>query len=391
MGRAVGGSAEKARTIAAAQGVGELDGHALAGFIEAEGSFLITPNNRGRTWLCAMALNQRADDADMLLDIVRVTGLGRLHAVPARRTSRPQVVWSVTSKLECRELVRLLRRFPLRGRKRREFAVWAAAVDQWSASLHGSSPAVAGALSSRAAELRALRRYVDPERLAPDQARAPAPSGAAISAFLGGFFTGEGSFSLTGKAVASVHLRGDDVDLLRLFRDTFGVGRVSVSARPGVNPTVRWSVARRGELSRAIDMFDRAVLRGRKRREFEAWRLGAAEYARGRDRDEAAVAAAAQALAQARAYTERAVTLSTGEPATDAYLEVLRAFAAERRDGALTCTAYAQARAEHPEWPTRNTLALAFGTWAQALGAAGLGSRTSAWQRVRQKRARPRE
>jgi hypothetical protein len=161
MGRAVGGSAEKARAVAGAQGVDELDGHALAGFIEAEGSFVISPNNGGRSWLCAMTLNQRADDTDMLLDIVRVTGLGRLHAVPARRTSRPQVVWSVGSKLECRELAQLLRRHPLRGRKRHEFAVWAAAVDRWSESLHGSSRATDDLLRSSAAELRRLRRYVD--------------------------------------------------------------------------------------------------------------------------------------------------------------------------------------------------------------------------------------
>ena len=120
MGRAVGGTAGKARILAEARGVDDLDGHALAGFIEAEGSFVIARNNAGRNWLCAMTLNQRADDADMLLDVVRVTGLGRLHAVPARRSSRPQVVWSVSSKLECRELAGLLRRYPLRGRKCRE-------------------------------------------------------------------------------------------------------------------------------------------------------------------------------------------------------------------------------------------------------------------------------
>jgi hypothetical protein len=139
MGRAIGGAAEKVRTLAAAQGVDDVDGHALAGFIEAEGSFSIAANNGGRSWLCGMSLNQRADDADLLCDIVRVTGLGRLYAVPARRTSRPQVVWSVASKLECRELARLLQRYPLRGRKRREFALWSAAVDRWSESLHGST------------------------------------------------------------------------------------------------------------------------------------------------------------------------------------------------------------------------------------------------------------
>src|SRR5205814_365070 len=149
-------------------------------------------------WLCAMTLNQRADDADMLLDIVRVTGLGRLYAVPARRSSRPQVAWSVTSKLACRELAGLLRRYPLRGRKRREAAIWAAAVDRWSELLHGSTPAVDGLLASSAAELRLLRRYVDRGPSAAAAERVCEPSAAGLSGFLGGFFTGEGSFSLRG-------------------------------------------------------------------------------------------------------------------------------------------------------------------------------------------------
>ena len=69
--------------------------------------------------------------------------------------------------------------------------------------------------------------------------------------------------------------------------------------------------------------------------------------------------------------------------ARHAYIDVLRAFADEVVDGKLTCTAYAQARAGHPDWPTRNTLALAFGSWEQALAAAGLSSRASAWRRAR--------
>jgi hypothetical protein len=54
MGRAVGGAAEKTRNLAAAQGVDDIDGHALAGLIEAEGSFNIAANNGGRSWLCAI-------------------------------------------------------------------------------------------------------------------------------------------------------------------------------------------------------------------------------------------------------------------------------------------------------------------------------------------------
>ena len=201
----------------------------------------------------------------------------------------------------------------------------------------------------------------------------PLPPSDGLVAFLGGFFTGEGSFSLRGRAAASIHLRGDDAGLVRAFRDAFAVGRVSVATPSGATPTVRWTVCRRAELRQAIAMLDAAVLRGRKRREFEAWRIGAAEYARGRDRDEAVIAAAAESLARVRAYTERPVVLPTPDPPTEAYIDVLRAFADEVPDGRLTCTAYTHARASHPEWPTRNTLALAFGTWEHALRRRRLG------------------
>jgi hypothetical protein len=213
--------------------------------------------------------------------------------------------------------------------------------------------------------------------------RAPELPDAGLNGFLGGFFTGEGSFSLRGKAAAVIHLRADDAALLRTFRDAFAVGRVSVSTSAHANPSVRWSVNRRAELPHAIAMLDAAVLRGRKRREFEAWRVGAAEYARGRDRDVEVIAVAARSLAQARAYAERPVDLPAPGSGVEAYVEILRAFANELPDAKLTCTAYARTRAGHPEWPTRNTLARAFGTWDQPLAAAGLGSRASDGRRAR--------
>ena len=319
-----------------------------------------------------MSLSQRADDADLLCDIVRVTGLGRLYAVPARRTSRPQVVWSVASKLECRELARLLRRYPLRGRKRREFAVWSAAVDRWSESLHGSTRIPDGFMSSAAAELRASRRYVDPRDPSTAEDRVRALPGDGLSGFLGGFFSGEGSFSLRGRAAAGIHLRADDADLVRDFHDAFGVGRVNVSTPTGVTPTVRWTVCRRSELHEAIAMLDAAVLRGRKRREFEAWRIGAAEYARGRSRDEAVIAAAAESLARARAYTERPVVLPTRPADRGLHRRSARVRGRGSRRRAHLHRVRPRARessrvadAEHP--------ALAFGSWEQALGAGRIG------------------
>jgi LAGLIDADG endonuclease len=383
MGRAIGGSAEKARRVADAQGVDDRDGHALAGFVEAEASFGIRPNNGGRSWVCHMTLTQRDDDADMLVDIARVTGLGRLSRRPAQRKSRPQVCWAVQSKLECRRLVDLLKRYPLRGRKGREFAVWASAVVEWTESRYGASGATTHrALRAHAEQLRELRRYVDRS----DERTASSAGADGLTAFFGGFFTGEGSFSLDGRAVACIHVRADDADLLRTFHERFDLGRMSLATPVGLNPSVKWTVGRRAELPRAIALFDAAVLRGRKRREFDAWRIGAAEYARGRDRDNTVVAAARAALQEARSYVEREIVLPTVS-GQDAYVAVLRTLATEEPVGKLTATAYERARERHPEWPTRNTIAALFGGWACALEAAGLGSRVTDRARSRARRA----
>ena len=81
-----------------------------------------------------MTLAVRLDDADIVTDLCRVTGVGRVTTRPARRTSRPQACWNVASKRECAHLTRILRQFPLRARKRRDFDIWARAVDRWAAS-----------------------------------------------------------------------------------------------------------------------------------------------------------------------------------------------------------------------------------------------------------------
>jgi DNA-binding MarR family transcriptional regulator len=375
--------------LAAAQGLSEADGHALAGFLDAEGSFGISPNNDGRTWSCHMSAALRLDDGDVVSDLCRCTGLGRVFTTRARRTSRPQATWSIASKRECAELVRILRHFPLRARKRRDFEIWAQAVDRWSAVPHGAPPDAGfhAAMARDAERLRAVRRYVNTPPPAVDG------SEAALLAYLGGFFSGEGCFGLSRlQPRAAVKLRQDDRSILELFASRFGVGLVrDRPARAGDNPTVTWLICATRELPTAICLFEAAQLRGRKRREFEVWRQAAHERAGARlarrPWDRPRVERVAGELAAMRAYRHPAeIPAATRSAADDdarrAYAQVLRAFADEMTNGALTCTAYAQARERHPEWPTRNTIALAFGGWTEALRAAGVGSRLSARSRT---------
>jgi LAGLIDADG endonuclease len=385
MGRAIGGNAAIEERLRAAQGLSSFDCHALAGFLDAEGTFTISRNNGGSTWACAMTVSVRLDDGDVLSDLCRSSGLGHVSVKGAQRGSRPQASWQVASKRECLELARLLKRFPLRARKRRDFEIWSPAVERWAATAYDvrRDRRLHAEMHCDADRLRAVRRYVKSAPLALD---GPADE---LLAYFGGFFSGEGCFGLSGLAPrAVIKVRQDDRSILELFAARFGVGAVSdQAAYANPNPSSTWLVCATDELARAVRLFEEAQLRGRKRREFEVWRDAAHERAvariGGRRWDRARVAAAAERLTALRAYQpphDLPHVTSVDEErqaARKAHIDVLRAFAAEAAQGDLTATAYTRAREIHSRWPTRNTIASAFGGWASALEAAGLGSRAS--------------
>jgi hypothetical protein len=60
----------------------------------------------------------------------------------------------------------------------------------------------------------------------------------------------------------------------------------------------------------------------------------------------------------------------------DAFGNVLQALALTV-NGRLTCTEYETARAVHRHWPKRDTIAIAFGGWYEALRSAGLADRAA--------------
>jgi MarR family transcriptional regulator, transcriptional regulator for hemolysin len=278
----------------------------------------------------------------------------------------------------------------MRARKRRDFEIWARAVDRWVAVSYDTraDPRFHSAMARDAELLRRVRRY--------DNTPPPALEGPdeALLAYLGGFFSGEGCFGLSGlQPRAVIKLRRDDRSILELFASRFGLGLVrDRAAYGGDNPSVTWLVCATGELASAICLFDAAQLRGRKRREFEVWRQAAHERASARLArrrwDRARVERVAAQLSALRPYRHLIEPATRPRPAAEdharsVYTDVLRTFAAETPEGPLTCTAYARARETHPEWPMRNTITLAFGSWAEALRAAGLGSRASKRGRAR--------
>jgi hypothetical protein len=349
------------------------DGHFLAGFLEAEGSFGIRLNNGGQSWQCSMSLKLRDDDAELLVSLSRLTGLGRLSSVPARATSNPQVVWQIVSHAECMRLAELLREFPLHGRKRREAATWSEAV---RALADHPRPEY---LPYARKQLQGLRRYVDPGRRNPEAVVVPA---SAVAPYLGGFFTGEGHLLLSRKDCrVAVRVREDDRPLLEALAAITGLGSIYLSRAYGSSqPSAAWVIRRRDQLKPAVEVLDHAGLRGRKLREYEVWREAALEFGKPAPRrSKRLVEQAATKLAETRAYRGANCSLvhtDRHEEQRRALVEVLRE-SARASDGLLTAATYARGRASNPRWPTRNTIASTFGSWAAALTAAGLSHRCS--------------
>ena len=377
LGRRPGGEAVIAARLQAAPGLVGRDAHALAGFIDAEGYFAIRPNNGGRSWQCALSIKVREDDGSLLKQFATRTGLGHLVHVPAHATSRPQTGWTIASKLECVALAELLDEYPLRGRKSLEYGVWSRAVRRWAAGSYECSERLHRELSELAREIRRLRRYVDPPRLVPSIVG----TGKEFVAYFGGFFSGDGSLLITSRGPRLVvKLRRDDRALLEQFAGAFEIGSVTdQAAQPGSSPTSAWSVTSRAEMLRTIELLDAAPLLGVKRAHYAAWRPAALEVANasrgGRASCAAVLERAARTLAHARTYRpppQRADRPADAESVRDTYIQILRLFARGSRGSDLRCTAYERARAAHPSWPKRDTIAKAFGSWHVALVTAGL-------------------
>jgi hypothetical protein len=175
----------------------------------------------------------------------------------------------------------------------------------------------------------------------------------------------------------AVRTRRDERPLLEQFAETLGLGTVcDVRPGPGQSPVAVWQVTGARQLIRLVDVSDAAGVRGRKLRQYRAWRPAALEIGEAslqrRPRDLDLIAAARTALRQASEYVPELVV--TRDPPTerevrDAYAGVLRQWAATTTQR-ITAMVYEAER--DPFWPSRNTIARAFGSWAAALAAAGL-------------------
>ena len=369
--RPVGSTLRAAYAVHGVFSIDPASAHWLAGLWDAEGSFMVRRQNRTRNWACRASLKLRDDDASMLRDLQLQLGIGQIARTPARGGSRPQVAWTIDSKLECQALATLFSQYPLRGRKAGDFRIWSEVVAVWAATGQaGFAAEEASWVSALVEDLAEIRAYGRPSQSVTQH------SNAGLLSYFGGFFAGDGWLGFNeGKPRLAVHTRRDDRPLLETFAEVFDIGTVvDVKACPPSAPTARWHVTAMRDMEAAVKVLDAAPLRGRKLRQYLAWRPAAIEAAQasrdGRPIDVNVVSTAQTALKRASRYVSEADCIAEPEPfdARYEYALVLADWAANF-SGRPTAAAYERDRLSF--WPDRNTLARVFGSWAAAAAAAG--------------------
>jgi DNA modification methylase len=137
-------------------------GYWLAGLIDGEGHFAIKAHSRG-SHAPAFALKMRKDERGTLEVIRRHLGVGTIR--DEEREPHPTSSWVVQDKAGCQRLVDLLDKYPLRAKKRMDYALWREAVCEWTDRPRGNrwhGPADNTRMVSLRQRIMAGRQYVDP-------------------------------------------------------------------------------------------------------------------------------------------------------------------------------------------------------------------------------------
>lgn len=343
-----------------------VEGPFLAGFIAGEGHFAIRANNAGQSRACGFELAQREDNAALVMASRDLAGVGHITRQPARRTSQAQVRWTVQTIDDCMRLVLLLDTLPLLGKKAGDFRIWRMGVARWAQLDDGR-----GRWPHLTELARTLRAHREP-RYATDYTWGCVSDGY-LEGFLAGFASAEAHLgaSREGHPRFALKVRADDSSVLALLASRLQVGRlVPVASDRSRRAQTTWLVTGLAELRSLVSVFDRHPPLGRAGRIYTCWR----QLVLSTDRSGATrrALAAQVGTTRRRLATRQAPNLPPRTPKRSAYLSALKTWAGTA-PGSFTAPSYAAWRREvAPSSPNRDTLARTFGSWREALVAAGI-------------------
>ena len=345
-----------------------MDAPFAAGLIAGEAHFGIAANNGGQNWRCFLSVAMRADDTELVRALCALIDCGHIYRLPAAGGSRPRTCWSVNSLRGCVQVDALLASSPLLSKKRGEVAIWSEAVSAWARRRWS-------VMQRLASDIREFRGFVN-ETFPVAEADSDHFAG-----FLAGFATAEGHFGAklpSGAPYFAIKLRADDRAVLEHFAKTVAVGRVREDRQAGVRPTATWAVHRTSELERLAAVLDPRPPLGQQGRVYSAWRRLLDEAARREGRRRSEVQKQRRRELAWLVRLERVYVAQPPLPRTDRRaerrarcVEALQAWRSQR-PASYTAPSYERARRQNPAWPTRNTVAMTFGSWINALEAGGL-------------------
>ena len=152
----------------------------FSGFVDGEGYFGLALSSGTRAiprWYPHLTIALRDDDSEVLERIHARFG-GTLAPIPARSgtNTNPSLRWRVASIDECMALVEHFEAWPLFGKKRRDFALWALGVRHMhefrgTKGIPNSSKVDTEYIAALSQAMRAIRVYgahgVQPSPLSP--------------------------------------------------------------------------------------------------------------------------------------------------------------------------------------------------------------------------------
>lgn len=147
---------------------GDSFGWWFSGYFDGEGCLTVfdRPRDNGAERRVGVQISCRDDDADVLAHIHGALGIGAIWASPARGATRPACNWRVERAADLAEIIiPLFDRYPLRSKKRLEYAIWRGlVVNQYVNTLGGTATRVGATVEEHAAFQTAREKIRDIRR-----------------------------------------------------------------------------------------------------------------------------------------------------------------------------------------------------------------------------------
>jgi hypothetical protein len=103
----------------------ELDPNYVTGFVEAAGSFTyLRSGSDGQVFTLVFGLKLPTEERQLLDDVARYFGVGRIYDVKAAAPARPSSYFRVSRQEDLEIVVEHFEKHPLRGAKRAAFEAW---------------------------------------------------------------------------------------------------------------------------------------------------------------------------------------------------------------------------------------------------------------------------